>query len=109
MFYVTLSNLGYCTPNNGDPTSCTEQTGWGLSNTADFSHVHFDLYWSGTELSASNAWLFIFDGARDEFVKNCGMFAWAVRSGDVSAAAVPAPAMVWLLGIGLVGAVPRRR
>ena len=34
MYYVTLGNLGLCTPNNADPGSCTAQTGWGLSNTS---------------------------------------------------------------------------
>lgn len=29
MYYVNLLNLGYCTPDNGNPTSCTEQHGSG--------------------------------------------------------------------------------
>lgn len=113
MYYVTLGNLGFCTPNDATPGDCVEQTGWGLSNTADFLNVHSSRYWSGTESSAFFPWYFNFDGGNqnrlDEFSL---MFAWAVRSGDVSAAAVPVPGVLGLFGIGLVGllgAARRRR
>ena len=111
MFYVTLGNLGVC-----DPLLawCTPQSGSGLINTADFLNVQSNLYWSGTELGADDAWDFFFgNGVQDVGGKNLdGLFAWAVRSGDVSAAAVPAPGVLGLFGIGLLGllgAVRRRR
>ena len=113
MFYVNLGNLGFCTPNDSSPGSCVEQTGFGLVNTGPFSNVQTISYWSGTELSASNAWLFSFNNGLQDFnVKGVSLFAWAVRSGDVSAAAVPAPGVLGLFGIGLLGllgAVRKRR
>ncbi|MCC7486901.1 MAG: DUF1566 domain-containing protein [Burkholderiales bacterium] len=60
-------------------------------------------YWSGTELGSSSAWVFDFDGGSQ---CNCGhgvsSFAWAVRPGDVVAAA-PEPASLLLLGAGMLG------
>ena len=113
MFYVNLGNLGFCTPNDSSPGSCVEQTGFGLVNTGPFSNVQTISYWSGTELSASNAWLFSFNNGLQDFnVKGVSLFAWAVRSGDVSAAAVPEPGVLGLFGIGLLGllgAVRKRR
>jgi len=102
MFYVTLGNLGACIPNGGgSSTSCNTQTGFGLSNTADFLNVQGD-YWSGSELNSGIAWKFFFgNGSQGNFGKNTALFAWAVRSGDVSA--VPVPAAVWLFGSGLMG------
>ena len=65
MFYVTLGNLGFCTPNDASPNQCATQTGWGLTNTADFLNVQTPFYWSGTERSASDAWAFFFnDGSQ---------------------------------------------
>ncbi len=102
LFYVTLGNLGICTPNDASPGFCVQQTGFGLSNTGPFSNVQSGLYWSGSELSASGAWLFyFFNGNQNNLGKFSPLFAWAVRSGDVSA--VPVPAAVWLFGSGLIG------
>ena len=54
---------------------------------AKFSNVQSAHYWSGSELSSSNAWDFNFlSGFQRNFsVKNVSNFAWAVRSGDVTA------------------------
>lgn len=63
MYYANLGNLGFCTPNgSGSPTSCDVQTGLGLINTAPFSNLQSDLYWSGLEfaLNTSGAWGFHF-------------------------------------------------
>lgn len=105
MYYVTLGNLGACPPDGGDgnPATCdgSPPTGWGLTNTADFDNVQTNFYWSGTELSAGGAWGFGFDrGLQGDFGEGNDLFAWAVRSGDVS---VPAPGVLGLLGIGLAG------
>ncbi len=99
MYYVTLGNLGYCDP---ALPMCTVQSGWGLTNTADFLNVQSDFYWSGSELNSLGGWAFNFDsGYQNVLNKGDSLFAWAVRSGDVSA--VPVPAAVWLFGSGLMG------
>ncbi len=105
MFYANLANLGFCTPNNGSPFGCDIQAGSGLVNTAPFSNLQFDDYWSGLEFAPgpSNAWAFDFGyGYQDEDDKDRNEFAWAVRSGDV-AASVPEPGTVLLMGAGLMG------
>ncbi len=76
-----------------------------MTNTGDFQELVSSVYWSGTEYSASalSAWVFGFDAGhqgRDAIHRlRDGL---AVRSGAV-AAAVPEPATIALLGIGLVG------
>jgi hypothetical protein len=85
MYYVNLANLGYCTPNDGDPTSCVEQTGWGLTNTSPFLNLQPSFYWSGLEYApdASNAWNFNFNnGNQNANNKNNENYAWAVRPGE---------------------------
>ncbi len=106
MFYVTLGNLGVCIPNGGgSTTSCDTQSGFGLSNTADFLNVQSNAdYWSESELDSSDAWLFDTGiGRQNVNLKDTDLYAWAVRSGDVSA--VPVPAAVWLFGSGLIGLI----
>lgn len=72
---------------------------------APFSNVQFG-YWSGTAFAPNpaSAWYLNFNGGGlFEFSKSNNIFAWAVRSGDVSA--VPVPAAVWLFGSGLMGLI----
>ena len=69
--------------------------------------------WSGTEFNSLNAWYFNFvTGIQiNPGGKNGGGYGWVVRSGDVSVAAVPVPATVWLLmtALGAVGFRASRR
>jgi hypothetical protein len=93
------------------PGSCVTQTGFGLANTADFVNLQSGRYWSGVELGSGRAWSFSFDRGDQSIVFKHGLpFVWAVRSGDVGAAAsVPAPATALLLGASLVGFAAARR
>ena len=119
MYYVNLSNLGVCTPNDADPLSCVGQPGFGFNNisfidgatgdTVSFlnTSLESDPYWYGTEFPASDAVYNINLGRGDQNLTNKGnsLFAWAVRSGDV-----PEPTTLLLLGFGLAGmGVARRR
>ena len=52
--------------------------------------------------NTNNAWYFYFNfGRQYAGLKDNFYYAWAVRSGDVSA--VPVPAAAWLFGSGLIG------
>lgn len=86
------------------------QTGSGLLNTGPFTNFQSNLYWYGTGYDASYTWAFAtYTGVQNVSYINHGLFALAVRPGQV--AAVPVPAAVWLLGSGLLGlaGVARRR
>ena len=113
LYYVTLGNLGFCTPNNAAPQSCVEQPGWGLNNTGPFTGLQSSQYWSGTEFaSAGAAWYFTTQrGFQAAIGKSSGqLFATAVRAGDI-AAAIPEP-QTWLLmlsGLAALGVVRRLR
>jgi hypothetical protein len=103
LFYVTLGNLGVCTPDDANPGLCVNPPSFGLTNTGPFSNAQSFNYWSGSEFDAGIAWNLNFASGRqrNDLSKNQSLLAWAVRSGDVSA--VPVPAAVWLFGSGLLG------
>ncbi len=78
----------------------------GGRNTSPFRNVQPPFYWSGTEVAPNNigAWNFNFvNGVQSGVTKIANGPAWAVRSGDVSAPAVPEPSTLLLMGSGLVG------
>lgn len=121
MYYNTLGNKGHCDPATSTVSACGVQSGWGLTNTADFRNVKGYTYWSATKYannihtSPDQRWLFDFGyGLQYSNREPNAFFAWAVHSGDVGATSpVPVPAAVWLFGSGLLGLFgldrPRRR
>ncbi len=77
-----------------------------------FSNVQTSLYWSGSQSASisNNAWVFNFNGGRQtSTTKVFQNFAWAVHSGDVTVAAVPLPAAVWLFLSALMGVLGLKR
>lgn len=116
LFYVTLGNLAEF-DSSGNYRVGSEGVDWGLTNTAYFTNMQSDFYWSGTELAPdpANAWFFgTFDGFQGFVPKSFGLYAVAVRSGDVlrDGGTVPEPqslalALTALAGLGL--ALRRRR
>lgn len=110
LFFNSLGNKAYY-DTNGNP-----QAGWGLTNTGSFLNLQSAYYWLGTQyvISPSNAWMFsTSNGGQTDNGNTNQFFAMAVHSGDVGSAVTPVPepetyAML-LAGLGLVGAVARRR
>lgn len=104
MFFNVLGNASlYDT--SGVATGCTAPN-YCLTNTGPFSNLQSDVYWSATEYAPDTAKAWIFDmyiGYQESDLKTYGSYAWAVRSGDVSA--VPVPATAWLFGSGLLGLI----
>ena len=114
LFYVTLGNKGYCTPDADEPESCEEQPGSGLTNTGDFKNLKSSHYWSGLEFAPypSGAWSFATsDGDQSSFEKDSTLYALAVRPGDVAVSPIPEPETyaLMLAGLAVVGAAARRR
>ncbi|MEI7466457.1 MAG: hypothetical protein WCJ87_14030 [Burkholderiales bacterium] len=118
MYYVNLGLKGYYS------TSGNPQSGWGIfgngtyggqNNVGLVRNLQSYVYWSGTAYAPSPADLAWYFGAnsgyQDNYVQSDGFFAWAVRPGDVTVAAVPVPGSVALLagGLALLGVVTRRR
>jgi hypothetical protein len=88
LFYVTLGNVGWCTPDDADPSSCVEQTGWDIINTGPFSNLNAiegnGHYWTDTGIDLFAAWSFgFYGGAQIGGPKSITFKGWAVHDGDV--------------------------
>ena len=112
MYYVTLGNLVRCTPDNDNPTSCTEQQGWSSSNTGPFINLFQQWFWGWTEMytgGTSGAGYYNCFVFWDGFKASCAAdgqdesHVWAVHGGDVGQALIPIPPTLWLFGSGLLG------
>jgi hypothetical protein len=106
LFYNTLGNLANYN------TSGVSQAGFGLTNAGSFQNMQSTAYWLGTEYAPnpSDAWYFYTgSGFQTAGTKFFQMYALAVRPGDVSPAPEPETYLMLLMGLGLVGAMSRRR
>ncbi len=91
-------------------TALGNPAGGPLTTTSPFKNLQSYDYWSGTEyaLDPGSVWLFNTSfGTQNAIAKNVGLYALAVRPGDV--AAVPEPGTVALLLSGLAGVMVMRR
>lgn len=107
LFFSTLGNKSYL-DTNGNP-----QAGYGLTNAGSFQSMQSHYYWLGTEYApyTNDAWNFgTYDGHQGADGKGNQIYAMAVRPGDVMAP-VPEPETyaMMLLGLGVIGAISRRR
>jgi len=80
------------------------------SNYMLFKNIQPNQYWSRTTFTQNpltpddNAWVFYFQGGVQQTIAVENFDAvWAVRDGDVVSSAIPEPATLALLGLGLAG------
>jgi hypothetical protein len=118
MYYVNLGLKGLFNPDGSDRSDFGVHgngTTGGQKDVGLVRNLQSDAYWSGTAWAPSpgvRAWLFYTGyGVQNYVGQGNGFFAWAVRPGDVTVAAVPVPGSVALLagGLALLGVVTRRR
>lgn len=109
LYFSTLGNKSHV------DTSGVWQPGDGLTNVGSFQNMQYHVYWLGTEYapSSSDAWLFVTtDGGQNAGPKSHPdnqFYALAVRNGDVAPVPEPETYAMLLAGLGVLGAVVRRR
>jgi hypothetical protein len=109
LFFQSLGNKSFYAPG-----TTNVQEDFGLTNTGDFQNLQsgYSSYsWSGPEYAplSRNVWVFVARyGRQSHYDKNPGLYALAVRPGDVTAA-VPEPQTWALTLLGLTGVLLARR
>lgn len=117
-YYNNLGGIGACSGvANINTYGCASSPSiYGVDDATDtanlalFSNIQNSIYWTGTALTASSAFVFATnDGQSILFPTSITLPVWAVTSGDVAASVVPVPAAVWLFGSALIGLVGIKR
>ena len=103
MYYVNLGLKGAANPDGSNqPDFGVHGNGTtdGQKDVGLVKNLQSDVYWSGTAYApwpADYAWSFhTYHGGQYIHNQSGGLFAWAVRPGDVTVAAVPVPGSVAL-------------
>ena len=106
MYYVNLGLKGYYSASGAyqpDHGVYGNGTIGGQTDVGLVKNLQSDVYWSGTAYAPSPAvyaWRFgTTYGFQGSYSQSVEFFAWAVRPGDVTVAAVPVPGSVALLGV----------
>ncbi|MDH5301824.1 MAG: PEP-CTERM sorting domain-containing protein [Gammaproteobacteria bacterium] len=113
MYHVNLGIKSYYNEEGSlDPTGGIFGNGTygGQGNVGLINNLQSGFYWSGTEYmpSGERAWYFSTGyGYQEIGGKTNSLYAWAVRDGDV--VTVPAPGVLVLMALGLVGMSAARR
>jgi hypothetical protein len=112
-FNCSGSEMGHMFYNNmGAIANSSILTGSNTANLALFTNLQSFAYWSGTKVVSPYPYYMLFTTTYGYQFPNWysnDWYAWAVRPGDVAAVPEPEAYALLIAGLGLLGAVVRRR